>query len=119
MLHQGWSGYRTLYIVRMYNYDSSLRRKMIFYKILSIFQHAGLCRTDNELKIKTVSSIFYKWAYKPVESRNYNELFVWILLGGRRAELGGLDLGFSSLVWEEGQERETHGGKESTSSLQL
>lgn len=26
--------------------------------MLCIFQYAGLCRTDNELKIKTVSSIF-------------------------------------------------------------
>lgn len=117
MLNQGWSDYTALYVVRMYNYDSSLRRKRIFYKMLNIFQHAGLCRTDNELKIKTVSSTFYKRAHKPGKSRSYNELFVWILLRGRRTDLRGL--GFCSLVWEEGQKEKLNGGRKSFHSLQF
>lgn len=118
-LHQEWSGYRTFYLVRMYNYDSSLGRMRIFYNILSIFQYAELCKTDNELKIKTVSSTFYKRLHKPVKSRSYNELFVWVLLGGRRADLGDLGLRFCSLVWEEDQKWEALGERTLTTSSQL
>lgn len=113
MQHQEWSGCRTFYIARMYNYDSSLRRKRIFfYNILSIFQHAGLCKTDNELKIKTVSNTFYKRVHKPVKSRSCNELFVWVLLGRRRAELDNLGLEFCSFVWEEDRKKGSSWGRD-------